>query len=335
MNTNPLISVLMPMFNAESTIRRSLDSVTNQEPNVYEVIIVDDGSSDSSHKIAQEYAEHYHNITVWTQQNSGVAAARQRLIRESKGEYIMFLDADDYLEQNAIKTVSDSISKYQNESDIYIFGYNLVRSFGIKSVPHRKLREGIHSKNDIAKLHIFGIHDIYYSVLWNKCYKASLCKSPEIIFEKHIEDVLFNLEYFGRCSKIAVCEKVIYNYVQIGESLTRSKHSEQKPTDNTNAIRGNVETYKTMMTKAVAAYPNEQTALSEYIYMQLVRLKKQNSSADIKSVAEFNEMFNLLKKQLGLRTMSVSLKATVFQSKQKIKAIIKNILSKIKKQDIY
>ena len=125
MNTNPLISVLMPMFNAESTIRRSLDSVVNQEPNIYEIIIVDDGSSDSSHKIAQEYAEQYHNITVLTQQNSGVAAARQRLIREAKGEYIMFLDADDFLEKEAAQVLYYEAE--QNSYDILLCGFTFDR----------------------------------------------------------------------------------------------------------------------------------------------------------------------------------------------------------------
>ncbi|MBP5706770.1 MAG: glycosyltransferase family 2 protein [Spirochaetales bacterium] len=332
MSDTPLISILIPMFNAEETIARCLDSVITQEPQIYEILIVDDGSADTSCQIVQQYAEKYPAVTVLRQANSGVAAARQKLIQSAKGEYIMFLDADDYFEPNVIQTVYQNISADTSHSiDVFIYGYNLVRTFGNKNIMHRQLREGIHTKSEIAKHHINGLHDLYYSVLWNKCYKASICKSPEITFEKHFEDGLFNLDYFGKCSQIAVCEKTIYNYVQIGESLTRNSHSEKKPKDNTNAIRGNVETYQTMTNKALAAYPSENMTISEYIYMQMVRVKKQNSSADINAVPEFTEMFKKLKKQLGFRTARITLKAAVYNTKQKCKAIAKGILTKIKK----
>lgn len=104
MNKTPLVSILIPMYNAEKYIVATLDSCVNQTyPNI-EIIVVDDGSSDNSLKIAQKYEAIHSNIKVFTQPNSGAPVARNKAFAESTGEYIQYLDADDLLDHNKIES---------------------------------------------------------------------------------------------------------------------------------------------------------------------------------------------------------------------------------------
>ena len=167
----------------------------------------------------------------------------------------MFCDADDYFEDSAIDQVYGDIIRYRKENaspDVYIYGYNLVRSFGNKRIEHRRLTSGIYNKKEYSREHSSSMEDLYWSALWNKCYKKEICLNPRIEFETMMEDVMFNIDFFSRCKNVYISSCVIYNYIQIGESLTRGKKR-----DNTESIKKAEEAYGKLYKKALNAYPEE------------------------------------------------------------------------------
>ena len=144
----PIISVLIPAYNAEKTIEKTLDSLLHQSIQEFEVVIVDDGSSDETQHILEIYKKKSDIFRVYKQNNSGVAATRQKLIEKAKGKYLLFCDADDYYNTNTIETVIKTIER--EKPDLLIYGYSLIKENGKKTIKKRKLDEGRYSKDIVS-----------------------------------------------------------------------------------------------------------------------------------------------------------------------------------------
>ncbi len=277
----PLISILVPMYNCEKKIRRCLDSLIKQQPSVFEAIVLDDGSTDRGYEVVLEYEKEYGFIHAYHQQNAGVAAARQKLLELAQGQYLMFCDADDFFEPDAVAFIyhllnsSDSGNAGGNSFDAIIYGYNLVREHMKRTVCGRQLKEGVHPKKEFARLHVNGLNDLYWSSLWNKCYKAEICRAPQAIqYEKSIEDVMFNVDYLSRCRNIYVARKPFYNYVQVGESLTRT--NSVKNVDE-NALEEAYQVYMTLHGKVACAYPEQKEGNMKNTYYMMKKLAAKAS----------------------------------------------------------
>lgn len=323
-NEKILLSILIPVYNAETTINRCLESICTEDPKNYEVVIIDDGSSDSSYNRIKDFVVSYRNIRAYSQNNSGVSCTRQKLISHAIGKYIMFCDADDYFEPGVVAETIEMIEKFATnpeEPDVFVFGYKLVRSFGEKIVNRRNLSEGMYSKEEVGKYHVKGISDLYWSALWNKCYKRDICFSPEIKFEKQMEDVMFNIDFMSRVKYVYISERCIYNYVQIGESLTRTKKI-----DKEEAIINAEKTYYTLMTKLFEAYPEENINILESIYILCRGLEKRLSYLGGNIDLLLNEE---IKKQLGWRVYFLNVKAKFLEMLRLIKKIIKDFMSRL------
>ena len=161
-----IISILVPMYNAETTIEKCLTKLLGQCGNTTEVVVLDDGSIDGCKKKAREFEKNNSKIRVYSQKNRGVAYTRQKLIDLARGEYIMFCDADDYFEDSALDQVYGDIIKYNKENmspDVYIYGYNLVRNSRNKRIENRRLTSGIYKKEDYSREHSSAMGDLYWS----------------------------------------------------------------------------------------------------------------------------------------------------------------------------
>ena len=319
----PLFSVLIPAYNAENTIVRCIESILRQGTDNYEVVVVDDGSTDNTYSILKKY-DHKECFRIIHQENHGVSYTRQELIRNANGKYILFCDADDFFEPNAIKTVANLISKYDNSTSVrialFIFGYNIVRSSGKKRVGCRRLENGVYNREQYSRQHIAGFNDLYYSVLWNKCFRRELIFSPnEILFERLIEDVMFNIDYMGRCDSICISDQVIYNYNQIGDSLTRSNRSDSRD-DILNAL----DAYRVLQSKALNTYSDCAIAINQYICNRLYSLKKRAHGIQANNVeTQINKCLRDYKKQLGVYYWSVKFNIILSEVKQGIRRLIK------------
>lgn len=314
------ISILIPVYNAEKTIKRTLDSILNQTCLPFEVVLLNDGSSDSSLKILEEYQKENNLFEVYTQQNCGVAITRQNLIEKASGEYLPFCDADDYYEKNTIEQILNVLEK--KEVDLIDYGYTLIKKSGNKTILKRQLSEGMHSKSEYGLFHIKGLTDLYYSFLCNKCLKKELIMmNPSLKFQHTMEDVIFNIEYMERCNSIYILEKSLYIHDQTGDSLTRGEKK-----DSVQNIMDAYETFQYSYNKLKKTYPEYLKNISEYIYQMLIslcdRAKKINED-DTYTYIKNSDFLIQVKNNLGFDgRVAVSYKKFVSNLKQNVKKIM-------------
>lgn len=221
-----LISIIVPVYNAENRLRNTLESILSQSSDDYEIILINDGSKDNSRDICDEFADKYNHIRVIHQENAGPSVARNRGILEAKGKYLGFVDADDQLDKDWFSFIKNAISQY--EPDLIITGYrgmyyevnNLVTRY-IK-IPTENFVEG---NRDIIKMIQSLINDGLFNPLWNKVYNRKIIVDNLINLNpmyKLGEDFLFNLDYFSKTNNMYIMNKSLYCYMNNNEGLTHS-----------------------------------------------------------------------------------------------------------------
>ena len=182
--SSPAISLIIPVYNVEKFLVKALESVKNQTFQDFEVIIVDDGSTDKSIAISEKYCNENPNFRLIKQENKGPGAARNAAIKISKGEYIAFMDSDDYLEPNFLECLYNAA--IENDADIVCCNFNMY-------YPDKKLKiympfnslPGVYSKTKALRKLILDM-GIHYFV-WNKLSRR------KIFFENNLE---FDEMYF-------------------------------------------------------------------------------------------------------------------------------------------
>lgn len=205
------ISVIVPVYNCASYLERAIESVISQDDfNNYELILVDDGSIDESSLICDRYNESYSNIKVYHQKNSGVSVARNKGIELAEGEWIMFLDSDDYLSEN----VTDKFFKYGN-ADIFCGEYSSNKVTG--STFEKYFKSGIHLKSDINEtLNLFlSSSDNFFYTCWAKLFKRSIIVDNNLKFPagvRYAEDMVFVFTYLTYCKNLSLIDEDVYFY---------------------------------------------------------------------------------------------------------------------------
>ncbi|MEB5973696.1 glycosyltransferase family 2 protein [Pantoea dispersa] len=219
MNEKPLFSIIIPVYNAENTIRRTLQSVLNQTFSSYEVIVVNDGSRDNSAQILQAFA-HYPQVAVLNQINAGVSAARNSGLQQAKGEYVLFLDADDWVDDNFLMSFKLNLNAWPAESvDLMVGNLNDNRIGKISQA-------GFFSQQDIP--YVLGELEMSDNIgyLHNKCYRRQIIDDLNLRFMEGVsmsEDLLFNLKYFSCVSNFLITPGAAYHYEDVAGSLSKRK----------------------------------------------------------------------------------------------------------------
>lgn len=214
-----LFSVLVPVYNVKTYLEQCLDSILTQDLQDYEVIIIDDGSTDGSGLICDKYKEKYpKKITVKHKKNEGLIMARRDAIKLAKGEYLIFCDSDDFFEPGAFSILKDKVSKYHTDIilyDLYLFYTNTGKSINFNQ--EKYLVEPNTVQNDISILRNC-LFDRHYCVwaMHCKCVRRS-CVLPDANYFalKHIqygEDTLQSIEIFSRAKNFVYVPEKIYNY---------------------------------------------------------------------------------------------------------------------------
>lgn len=225
----PFFSVIIPCYNVEKQIEKCIDSILNQSFRDYEIILIDDESSDKTGEICDKYRDENRDIIVVHQQNTGLSGARNTGLKIAKGNYIYFLDSDDYIDSNLLEIVYEQI---HNESpDCVIFGYRRILDNNIYRISINEKAIYItdtfkKKKNFLLKKYLLG--KITTSV-WSKIYSNKIIQENNISFvdTKLImsEDLLFDCCYFLHAKKIVAIDNILYNYVYKDDSLSIA-HSE-------------------------------------------------------------------------------------------------------------
>lgn len=219
------ISIIVPIYNAQKTLERCIDSILNQDFSDFELLLIDDGSKDDSGKICDIYAEKDNRVRVIHKENSGVSASRNLALREAKGKYLQFLDADDWITPNATRLLVESMEA--NNCDMVVADF--YRVIGERLSHKGSIDEdGVLSREEFANHMMENPADFYYGVLWNKLYKKSIIEEKQLCMNPKIswcEDFMFNLEYIRHCGDIFVLQVPIYYYVKTKGSLVSQSMS--------------------------------------------------------------------------------------------------------------
>ncbi len=221
------ISIIVPIYNIEKFLPRCLDSIMSQTYRDLEIILVDDGSTDSSGKIADRYAKKDSRIKVIHQVNSGVSVARNQGLDQATGDYIGFIDGDDYVEPDMYEILMQIINEYH--VDIAHCGYQMV-------YPSR-VDYYYNSGEKIKLSHDEGLFELLKGTrvepgLWNKLYKAELFKQIRLpIGVVETEDLLCNFEIFLLADTSFFFDVSKYHYILRSGSATSGILSEKKRRD--------------------------------------------------------------------------------------------------------
>lgn len=206
----PLISIIIPVYKAEAYLSKCLDSILAQTYTNWEIILIDDESPDNCGKICDEYARRDPRFHVIHQKNKGAGAARNLGIKMSRGEYIMFIDSDDYISPVMCETLLTTA--LQDQSDIVICGYTTVDGSG-KQKEETLTNQKTDGRNVVIQY--FQSPSGCLVSVWNKIYKAALLHTtPLIRFPENTvyEDVFFSYQIIYAASRITILNKVLYYY---------------------------------------------------------------------------------------------------------------------------
>lgn len=225
-----ILSIVVPVYNVEDYLSKCLDSILNQDidKDDYEIIVVNDGSTDGSGEIAEEYAERYSNITLINQENQGLSGARNSGIKVARGKYIQFVDSDDYLEPNVEKSLVEKMES--GNLDILRFNYQNVNEKGEVFDPNKASKLYVDYRDEVCD----GI-TFLNERQGPACYavqfmlKTELVKSIPLFMEGiYFEDVEWTPRILTAANRVTSESRIIYNYLVRQGSITKAKTLEKK-----------------------------------------------------------------------------------------------------------
>lgn len=207
---SPIFSIIVPVYNSSLYLEKCIDSIITQTVSDFEIILVDDGSTDGSARICDTYSETDNRVRTFHLQNGGVSRARNHGINMASGKYVTFVDSDDYLESDALEAY---LNAFLSDESI-----DAVKA-GYFDETDRKEYNRISCGKDYLfsdKSDLFNLleRNLYYSFVWNLCIRRSAIGS--VSFNESInwlEDHIFSYECYFNCRKIKVLSKPLYHYV--------------------------------------------------------------------------------------------------------------------------
>ncbi|AZI66584.1 glycosyltransferase family 2 protein [Kaistella daneshvariae] len=268
----PKYSIIVPAFNAESTIKICVGSILKQTCKAFEIIIVNDGSTDNTYATLEQLAKVDRRIILISKQNGGVASARNLGITMARGNYILFVDSDDYLESRFLETYDDLL-RITPDALIY-------QSF-TSQYKDRTIRETLpnqlYSKDQMPACLVLLEKKRCIGGACNKIFNAKIINDNKIRFNPQLhygEDKIFTLQYMQFVYQIVLSDRCYYNYNRISENSLSKKHHPYK--ELLLFIEKEYELYK----KLLLRFPNEQlkkiintrySSFSKYVLLSMYR----------------------------------------------------------------
>ncbi|RRF95921.1 MAG: glycosyltransferase [Lachnospiraceae bacterium] len=222
MINTPLVSVLMPIYNVEKYLAECIESVLSQTYSNFELILVDDGSTDKCSEIVDEFSDKDHRVIAIHQENAGVDAARNNAIKHANGKYIAFIDSDDKYEPRYLETMVN-----EAESNDYQLVTCSFIPFGVTNPPKFKVISEQVTDRDTAAEYLLGYNSVN-GYVWNKLFTKEIIDQNNIWFEDGYwacDDVLFAGNYLYHCTKVKILEAPLYRYRQVATGANRVRYS--------------------------------------------------------------------------------------------------------------
>lgn len=201
---NPLVSVIVPVYNAQNTLSGCVNSILNQTFRNWELLLIDDGSTDKSCEICNQYAAIDKRIKVFHKENGGVSSARNIGLDNANGDWITFVDSDDFIDCTFLETFAELQS-----SDLYIAGIKFINSTTTLLPPERCIN--IENATELDNL----LNKLYFTVPWGKIYKNDIIQHNKIRFNINLkigEDTDFVLKYLVYIKDIRLVSKPLYHF---------------------------------------------------------------------------------------------------------------------------
>ena len=216
---NPVVSIIVPIYNAQKNLARCIESVLKQDYEDFELILMDDGSKDTSGILCDEYAAKDDRIRVIHKENSGVSDTRNQAIELARGEYLQFIDSDDWITPDA----TGLMVRMAKESNCEMVITDFYRVIGERLAHKGDIREdGLLTREEFALYMMENPADFYYGVLWNKLYRKDIVEEFKLRMDENIswcEDFIFNMEYIRHVKNVYALHVPIYYYVKTPGSL--------------------------------------------------------------------------------------------------------------------
>ncbi|WP_289129529.1 glycosyltransferase [uncultured Clostridium sp.] len=225
---NPKISVIVPIYNVEKYIHRAIDSILTQSLTEFELILINDGSQDRCGEICNEYAQKDSRIKVIHKNNGGVSSARNVGIENSSGQYIGFVDPDDYIDKEMYEKLYNSIKKEDSEIAISSFSYIINGKEEPQDISNKKL---IFNKNEAINNYFNNTYPFNYSFLCNKLFKKELFDGIRLNTKILVqEDTEIMIKLYNKSNRVSYIGEPLYFYELRNGSATSNKISRGKIT---------------------------------------------------------------------------------------------------------
>ena len=289
-------SLIIPVYNCAGTILNTVQSVMHSGLSDFEIILVDDGSTDQSPALCDQLSRDYETIRCIHQQNNGVSAARNQGIRASQGKYLIFVDADDTLVPDSMLRVQEII--FDQAPDLVIYGMQMNRYY------HGKL---LHTEQQV-----WAQEETMYSPQWNdhldalfccnylssacnKVFRRDLLQKNGIFFRetmKLMEDCQLSLEYLSRCSKVCLLPGIVYRYAVDEEDNRALRRIQQIPS---------LSTYM----EHFSGLPAEYDQLINDIYYMLLRIEVGSATlSQLKTIAADHAHWSMLPRTVSQTSLN-------------------------------
>ena len=222
-SSSPVVSVIVAAYNAGSYIARCLDSIAGQTFKDFDVIIVDDGSTDDSGTICAGYTQKDPRFRVITKENGGVSSARNSGLEQVHGKWVTFVDADDILPENALEILLKKAT--DKDFDLVFAGYEVYDEHFTKSYQVQERIDEVLDRDHAISLLYKPKYYRYLGYVWGKLYKSDIIRNHHLQFSPDItfnEDRLFVTDYLAHCTRIRFTTEPVYNYYEHSASAMAS-----------------------------------------------------------------------------------------------------------------
>lgn len=219
------ISVVVPIYNVEAYLQKSIESILHQTYQNLEIILVDDGATDGCPAVCDAYAATDARVRVIHKENGGLSDARNTGVAAATGDYIGFVDSDDFLKPTMYEKLLSALK--ETKADIAVCNFACVRADGTAIAErnqHLSIKDGVYSSRE-AVGYLCGEHYEYWVTAWNRLYKAELAKAVAFPKGKIHEDEFTAHLFYDKAEKIAGISEPLYQYVIREDSIMTKKYS--------------------------------------------------------------------------------------------------------------